>query len=166
MIRIPLALIALALPAHAEGALIFKPQETESCLTIAASPEDRRACIGVAAALCMAETPGGDSTVGMGGCLSAELDYWDLRLNSSYRLLRSRTKALDEQMKADGLQQPSMAAALLDAQRAWIPYRDATCNFEMSQWGTGTGRGPALLSCLMRLTAEQTLYLEEVMPDG
>ena len=45
-------------------------------------------------------------------------------------------------------------------QRAWIEYRDATCAYEAAQWGGGTGAGPAFAGCLMRLTAEQALYLE------
>ena len=47
--------------------------------------------------------------------------------------------------------------------KRWIGYRDATCDYERSQWGGGTGGGPATLGCLMRLTGEQTLYLEQIM---
>ena len=47
-------------------------------------------------------------------------------------------------------------------QRAWIGWRDATCDYERAQWGGGTGGGPATVACLMRLTGEQALYLETV----
>jgi uncharacterized protein YecT (DUF1311 family) len=45
-------------------------------------------------------------------------------------------------------------------QRAWIGYRDAACAYEESQWGGGTGGGPASVDCAMRLTARQALALE------
>jgi len=55
---------------------------------------------------------------------------------------------------------PAQAEALRDMQRAWIAFRDATCTYEASQWSGGTGQGPAYEGCVMRMTAEQTLYLE------
>jgi uncharacterized protein YecT (DUF1311 family) len=55
---------------------------------------------------------------------------------------------------------PSQGDALKNMQRAWIAYRDATCDYERSHWGGGTGGGPATVSCLMYMTAEQALYLE------
>ncbi len=98
----------------------------------------------------------------MGGCLDYELSYWDDRLNASYRALRAKERASD----ADWAGSPgavSKADALRDMQRAWIPLRDATCDYERSQWGGGTGGGPATLACLLRMTGGQTLYLEQMM---
>ena len=46
-------------------------------------------------------------------------------------------------------------------QRAWIGYRDAACAYEASQWGGGTGAGPAAVGCMMTLTGRQALALEE-----
>ena len=46
-------------------------------------------------------------------------------------------------------------------QRAWIAYRDAACAYEASQWGGGTGAGPAATGCMMTLTGRQALALEE-----
>jgi uncharacterized protein YecT (DUF1311 family) len=58
---------------------------------------------------------------------------------------------------------PPSEPALREMQRAWIPFRDARCGFEMSLWGGGTGGGPAYAECLMIVTAEQALYLETAL---
>ena len=90
----------------------------------------------------------------MSGCLDRELQYWDAKLNENYASALRRARDADGD--TDGA--PS-ATALREMQRAWIPFRDATCDYERSQWGGGTGGGPATSSCLMRLTGQQALYL-------
>ncbi len=162
-IRVLLFGLVIGFPAQALAQeLTFNPMLTHSCLEDATTPAERVACIGVSANACMEETEGGYSTVGMGGCIDRELAWWDDRLNSSYRDLRAREKADDAEFGAGENGIPAKAPALKAMQRAWITWRDATCDYERSQWGGGTGGGPATLGCLMRLTAEQTLYLERV----
>ena len=39
------------------------------------------------------------------------------------------------------------------------PGGDATCDYDYSQWGGGTGGGPAIAGCMMRMTGEQAIYL-------
>ena len=109
----------------------------------------------------MENTPGGYSTVGMGGCLSYELDYWDGLLNANYQAALARARQADRDNAGYG---PSQEQALRTMQRAWIPFRDGTCDFERSQWGGGTGQGPAGAECLMRVTAQQALYLDRYAP--
>ena len=111
------------------------------------------------------DTPGGSSTVGMGYCLSQELDLWDARLNETYRALLTVERALDAETATLGASVPPRASALRDMQRAWIGFRDATCVYEYAQWGGGTGGGPANTSCLLRLTALQALELERRLRD-
>lgn len=108
----------------------------------------------------MTDTPGGQSTYGMGGCLSAEAEYWDAQLNAVYAQVRASARATDAEMAEIGATVASQEQALRAMQRAWIAYRDATCDYEYSQWGGGTGGGPAISACLMRETGEQTLYLQ------
>ena len=51
--------------------------------------------------------------------------------------------------------------SLRTAQRAWITYRDAYCDYRLAEWGAGTtGGGQALAECLMTETALQALKLE------
>jgi len=148
-------------PAAAED-LVFDMDQTVTCLDRTDVVHEQRACVGASAEACMEATPGGYSTVGMGACLEYEYEYWDGRLNDAYRVL------LDSE-RADDLEwgQPvKKADALRDMQRAWIAYRDATCDYERSQWGGGTGGSPATAACLMRLTGEQALYLEGAMAEG
>lgn len=133
---------------------------TIDCLDAAADTSEKRQCIGKAADACMINTPGGDSTYGMGGCLSKEGEWWDARLNDAYKVLMRKEKIHDRDNGAGSNGIQSAADSLKAAQRAWIPFRDATCQYEYSQWGGGTGGGPASAACFMRMTAEQTLYLE------
>lgn len=145
-------------PAHGQNAdgLFYGFDASAQCVARAAEPQARQLCIGTSADVCMADTPGGYSTYAMGGCLSLELDDWDARLNAAYQ--QARTEAA-RQDKAEPMPYPR-AEALRDMQRAWIPFRDATCSYEAAQWGGGTGATPAFLGCLLRLTGQQALYLE------
>ncbi|MEX0283535.1 MAG: lysozyme inhibitor LprI family protein [Paracoccaceae bacterium] len=155
---------ALALGASTVVAqdLVYSDAATESCVYAQETLAGQRTCIGRSANACMAANDLGSTTVGMGGCLSFELDYWDERLNASYKILLRKAKAVDAEMAELGSSAESLAESLLAAQRAWIPWRDSTCDFERAQWGGGTGGGPATYACLMRLTGEQALYLESV----
>lgn len=155
-LRLALALLLLAPAAWAQSPA-FSPAPTEACLAGAADASARAACVGRSADACMA-SDGGSSTAGMAMCLDGEARFWDARLNAAYAALLPVEQAADRDN--EGLGAPSAAAALRDMQRAWIVWRDAACAFERSQWGGGTGAGPAGLQCLMQLTAEQALDLE------
>ncbi|ASM72687.1 MULTISPECIES: lysozyme inhibitor LprI family protein [Roseobacteraceae] len=154
------ALIATVLAAPvtplAAQDLAFTSTITASCLSNAPDMAGQMACIGTSANACMEDTPGGFSTVGMSGCLDRELQYWDAKLNENYGAARTRARADDDYLNGT----PS-ETALRDMQRAWITFRDATCDYERAQWGGGTGGGPATVGCLMRLTAMQALYLAD-----
>ena len=155
------ALVLAAGPGAAQE-LLFDMGATLYCLDAAGSAGERQSCIGASANACMRATDMGGTTVGMGGCIDRELGYWDDRLNASYRSLRAKNRAEDADFgSAPGY--VNQADALRDMQRAWIAYRDATCDYERAQWGGGTGGGPAMLGCLMRLTGQQAMYLERMM---
>ena len=106
----------------------------------------------------MTNTPGGQSTAGMGGCLDAEWQWWDARLNTAYKDLMALHRA--EDAAAQGSFAPPLAPALRDMQRAWIAWRDARCGYDAAQWGGGTGAGPASAACLMETTAQQAIDLQ------
>lgn len=118
----------------------------------------RMNCVGLAADDCQMRNEGGTSTVGMGFCLGAERDWWDARLNETYGNLIAKDKADDAEF-ADLSYVPKKAPALQAMQRAWIPYRDAVCEYEVVQWGGGTGAGPAWSTCTMVETARQYFVL-------
>jgi len=144
--------ILAAAPAAAQD-LNYSDHATDACMQ---SGSDHGDCIGLSALQCMQDTPGGFSTYGEGGCLNAELEYWDRLLNVNYKARMAASKRND--VANDGFG-PSQAEALKMMQRAWIAYRDAKCDFERSQWGGGTGGGPATLNCLMYETAHQSVFL-------
>lgn len=155
------ALIALVFCATAGFAaaqdLQFSTQKMESCLGLTSDPvKEMLHCVGKAAEACMEASEGGYSTVGMVGCLDAEYQWWDRKLNQTYGEVMAAARAADRD-KAEHA--PSRVEALRAMQRAWIPYRDAKCGFARSEWGGGTGAGPAGVQCLLEETARQTLYL-------
>lgn len=157
MKRLLVSFWLFAVPAQAQD-LVFSPEATEACL--AAVTSNYESCIGHSADACMLDTPGGDSTVGMGACLARELDYWDARLNATYRALMERHRVTDVETREYAPSAPSLAEALRAMQRAWVPYRDAACDYERAQWSGGTGGSPATAGCLMHLTGRQALELE------
>ncbi len=138
----------------------FSTGATEACLSAAVDTAGRQVCIGKSAEACI-DTPDGYTTVGMGFCYGAERNWWDARLNAAYGGLMEMEKAAEAELKSYGSAAPSPAAALRDMQRAWIAWRDAACAYEVSQWGGGTGGGPAWSQCTMQMTAEQALTLED-----
>lgn len=160
-----LAALLTAGTAAAAQEVPFSSAATASCVAAQTAPEGKRGCLGLSAQQCMA-APGGSTTIGMIGCLDAERAYWDGRLNHAYQAVRAEVQASDAQLDAMGSGAPRMAVALRDMQRAWIAYRDAVCHFERSQWGGGSGGGPAAVSCLMRLTGQQAIYLESAWFGG
>lgn len=145
---------ALAFEAAAQD-IAFSPDQTQSCLDAGGG----ETCIGLSAEACT-DTPDGYTTVGMGFCFGKEWDWWDARLNAVYQSLREADAGVDAEMKDIGATVPEMVPALRDMQRTWIAYRDALCDYERTQWGGGTGQGPATAACLMAETARQTLVLE------
>lgn len=153
-----LGCLAASAPAVAED-FIFEPAVTEACLSDGTF--DRSDCIGAAAGMCMERNEGGETTVGMGACLSREFEWWDARLNDAFVRLMPLHEATDAEMADIGATVPGLADSLLAMQRAWIVWRDAACAYEYAQWGGGTGGGPSATACMMRLTAEQALALED-----
>lgn len=152
MRRLVLALMLSPAPLAAQD-LVFDIAPVADCIRAGGG----ESCAGMAAAACMERSPGGQTTVGMGGCLDRERGHWDGWLNAVYQQLYAHLAAQDAQFASAA---PSQAAALLEMQRAWIAFRDAKCGYEASQWGGGTGAGPAAVSCHLHETARQMLYLQ------
>jgi len=153
---VPLPVVAQELP--------FSTAETETCLAQIDGTLGRDICVGLSAAACI-NTPDGYTTVGMVDCLGREVDYWDGRLNAAYGSLIETEKQIDAELDEIGSAAPKLAPALREMQRTWIGFRDATCTYEVTQWGGGTGGGPAFQDCQMRLTARQAMSLEDRLKD-
>jgi uncharacterized protein YecT (DUF1311 family) len=138
----------------------FTIAPTEQCL----ADGGWRECIGTAAEACMAIEPGAWSTPRTNFCLDAERAWWDAELNAAYGQLIAAERAADADPAHAG--RPSAEEAARAMQRAWIVWRDATCNHEVLDWWGGTGANAAWLGCLMRMTGEQALYLRSTLAAG
>ena len=160
MVRYLSLVLILSAGVAAAQDLQYSNDLTAACVYAQPTLAGQKTCIGRSAQACMDATSMGNTTVGMGGCVSYELEYWDTRLNAAYKTQLAKAKAWDVEMRELGSSAESMEDALRNMQRSWIPWRDATCGFERAQWGGGTGGGPATYACLVRLTGEQALYLE------
>ncbi|OOY21374.1 hypothetical protein BMI86_02030 [Thioclava sp. DLFJ5-1] len=148
-----------ATAARAEGIPVtYDPQVITACLSAKSGPA-RSACIGLGAAHCMTVDTAGSSNAGMGFCFGAERDDWDARLNAAYQTIVAQDGKMDAELKELGSAAPPQVPALKEMQRAWIAYRDASCTYEMSTWGGGSGAGPAGSQCEMQLTGAQALRL-------
>jgi uncharacterized protein YecT (DUF1311 family) len=90
------------------------------------------------------------TTVAIVNCFAASRKQSDAELNRTYARIMSVLDTADQQR-------------LRKAERAWVAYRDASCDAEYRLWDGGTGGPPALLACLdgetrRRLEHLQTTY--------
>ena len=150
--------LALAMPAWAQD-LIYSDAATRACLQGAPDSVAQEGCIGASARACMGATDAGGSTYGMSGCLERELTYWDGLLNAYYEVAIVRARKMDAETRTFSPGAAFAEQALREMQRAWIPFRDAACEFARAQYGAGTGAGGAALSCHMDMTGKQALAL-------
>lgn len=75
----------------------------------------------------------------------------DIELNQTY-------KALMEKLTTERAKN-----RLKKAERAWLSFRDATCEYENVGWENGSGWGAVFNSCIEKLTKERTLKLKEYL---
>ncbi|WP_341861079.1 lysozyme inhibitor LprI family protein [Gymnodinialimonas sp. 57CJ19] len=80
-------------------------------------------------------------------CLGEQHAFWDSLLNNAYQqVIAERDGEEEERLRV--------------AQRAWIIYRDATCEMEADAMGAGSGEAMVRLGCLARLTERRARDLE------
>ena len=161
------ALLALLLlspaGAHAEGELAARYGDiTRQCYRSAQNHEQRIACIGRMAERCMAGEEGGETTLGMSMCASAETDIWDEFLNADYKAAMKLARELDAEEAGGFPEFARRAESLRDAERAWLKFRDAQCGFEYARWGAGSMRHVAGSNCWLEMTARRAIALREI----
>ena len=95
----------------------------------------------------------------------AEQDYIaaDAELNAAYKKARAAMKALDAGLPAA---ERGGEAALLAAQRAWLPFRDAAC--ASAGWPMHGGSAEPLLiyGCLATVTQQRTEALLQLADEN
>ena len=84
-------------------------------------------------------------------CISAEFTRQDARLNENYKRLMSKLSATRKE-------------GLLEAQRAWIKFRDTNCNFYYDPDG-GSAAHLAGSDCMLNATADRATELKNLTND-
>ena len=90
---------------------------------------------------------GTSGTVEVYDCFGNALAKADDELNRIYGRIRS-------------VLEPNDQKRLLQAQRLWLQYRDATCSAERALYGQGTGGPPTEVACREELTRERVAVLQ------
>lgn len=104
------------------------------------------------------------STIEVMECLEKETKKADAKLNQVYRRLLSQKKAQDQELNKVGLPGGASAysaKALESAQKAWIKFRYANCEFKHSLSYPGTGASLDYGFCIVRMTEERTSELKK-----
>lgn len=88
-----------------------------------------------------------NASIGM--CLDDVFKETDVQLNLKYQKLVSKlkTSSLEENKE--------LLSRLVKAQRAWITFKDTTCELEGMQMYGGSGQGLQVLSCLLDMTEKR-----------
>lgn len=155
MMRLAIVALFFASPAVAQDVNLDR-QVVTGCFASADTGETAPPCIGAATSRCIDATPNGNTTVGMASCAAAETAIWDEFLNTTYQDLRAQMREMDVDEYAGDV---SRADALRDAQRAWIVFRDAECNFQWAMFQEGTIRSLVASGCMQNMTARRAFEL-------
>jgi uncharacterized protein YecT (DUF1311 family) len=99
-----------------------------------------------------------NTTVQMNECMMKQARSADATLNETYRRVMASFKGADD--AASQSYPASTRAALMDAQRAWVKYRDADCKAVYNQWKGGTIRDVMQLGCMKDRTEQRTRELK------
>ncbi|WP_440957270.1 lysozyme inhibitor LprI family protein [Oceanicaulis sp. LC35] len=126
--------------------------QLDACL---AQAEISEACIGVVSDACQ-EEPDGYTTYGMRSCMQRETALWDDRLNAAYSALRTRLLNREQTLRRE---------RLLDAQRAWLTYRETECSQQSLAYEGGTMMGVVADSCFNDFTARRAIDLESQLEE-
>ncbi len=99
-------------------------------------------------------------------CAAHDLQKADDALNAQWTITRDKMKAQDEEFAeyASGfdLEQPGYFESLLEAQRAWLKYRDAHCRLDGYNARGGSLEILLATTCRTALTEKRTEELREI----
>jgi uncharacterized protein YecT (DUF1311 family) len=94
-------------------------------------------------------------------CAERDWQAADEKLNAAYGRAMSAMKRMDADL-ADSPALAGAADALRDAQRAWIPYRDAACAAYGFQARGGSMEPMLIYQCRADLTGQRTRELDDL----
>jgi uncharacterized protein YecT (DUF1311 family) len=110
-------------------------------------------CLGQMSTACV--TQDGRDILEVASCIDGETAEWDVLLNVTYRDL------LDH-LRRDAVEGEGVDHALVDAQRAWIAYRDAECALTYARSNDRTLSPIGRANCLLVFTARRALELRDM----
>jgi uncharacterized protein YecT (DUF1311 family) len=90
----------------------------------------------------------------MSVCAATLAQTADARLNQVYQQVRDR------------YQGTAQASLLIDAQLAWIDFRDANCTFASERFAGGTLAPLIYSNCIAEMTQQRTSELEQFLQEG
>lgn len=100
------------------------------------------------------------TTVEMRICAGQDYDLADTELNAAYKVARQSMRDLDKDLP-EGLK--GAADALLHAQRAWVPFRDAACIAEGFLFRGGSLEPLMVTDCKTELTRQRSAQLRNLI---
>ncbi len=143
--RVLWVFLLLAGPLAAQDA--FDIGATKACMENAISHEERQYCVGASSRGCMEHL---EDMAGMARCAVQETAWWEARMDENIRLISEGTEADTAQVKA-----------LLRMQAAWGAYRESHCAFEQA---FAFEPEAVQAECMLWLTGDQAVYLEDYVP--
>jgi uncharacterized protein YecT (DUF1311 family) len=100
-------------------------------------------------------------------CLGKARAKYESTLSNVYHLL---VNELGSGSNIANFDFDGMRRTLINAQNAWMRFREAQCNAEVARFGAGSGAGQANQECIISLTNERINYLSafatEIGPDS
>ena len=95
-------------------------------------------------------------------CAQREAQTADKKLNNTYQILQRR---LAQDLRQGGTAQINYAKQryqkLINAQNAWIKFRDTSCEYERSAYEGGSIAPTIYYGCITKSTARRTADLQE-----
>jgi uncharacterized protein YecT (DUF1311 family) len=101
------------------------------------------------------------STVQMNECMTQDARAADAKLNQTYRRVLATLGGADDDSKQS--YPASTKASLIEAQRAWVKFRDADCKAVFNRWKGGTIRSVMQLGCMKDRAEQRTRELAEFL---
>lgn len=108
------------------------------------------------------------NTAGMVECASRDAAAADAALNATWRRVLAAIRKDDADPDAAsyrGRGDPTTGQALLDAQRAWLAFREKQCRAETLNFVGGTMRPAVDASCRATVTRARTRQLQAMVED-
>jgi len=101
----------------------------------------------------------------MNWCAGQDYARADAEMNAQWTFTAARMKQSDADWESDWDERPGFFATLLEAQRAWLVYRDAHCRSDGYQFRSGSMEPLITAGCMAELTRERTAQLKALIPE-